>query len=48
MNLERYNNIYGYFQGKGLTHIFYCDSIAVIQINLPKRKIYKLMEQGVI
>ena len=48
MSLESYNNIYSYFQEKGLTHIFYCDGIPVIQINLPKRKIYKLMGQGVI
>ena len=48
MSLERYNNIYGYFQKKGLTYTFYCDGIPVIQINLPKRKIYKLMKRGVI
>lgn len=48
MSLERYNNIYGYFQEKGLTHLFYCDGIPVIQINLPKHKIYKLMKRGVI
>ena len=46
MSLERYNYIYSYFQKKGLTHMFYCDGIPVIQINLPKRKIYKLMERG--
>ena len=47
MGLERYNNIYGYFQEKGLTHLFYCDGVPVIQIDLPKRKIYKLMRRGV-
>ena len=48
MSLESYNNIYDYFQEKGLTHLFYCDGIPVIQIDLPKRKIYKLMKRGVI
>lgn len=48
MSLERYNNIYGYFKEKGLTHMFYCDGVPVIQIILPKRKIYKLMKRGVI
>ena len=43
-----HNNIYDYFQEKGLTHLFYCDGIPVIQIDLPKRKIYKLMKRGVI
>lgn len=48
MSLERYNNIYGYFQEKGLTHMFYCDGVPVIQIDLPRRMIYKLMRRGVI
>ena len=42
------NNIYGYFQEKGLTHMFYCDGVPVIQIDLPRRMIYKLMRRGVI
>lgn len=48
MGLERYKNIYGYFQKRCLLHTFYCDGIPVIQINLPKCKIYKLMKDGVI
>ena len=48
MSLERYNNIYGYFKEKGLTYMFYCDGVPVIQINLPKRRIYRLMKRGVI
>ena len=48
MSLERYNNIYSYFQEKGLTHMFYCDGVPVIQIDLPRRMIYKLMRRGVI
>ena len=48
MSLERYNNIYSYFQEKGLTHMFYCDGVPVIQIDLPRRMIYKLMKRGVI
>ena len=48
MSLERYNDIYNYFQEKGLTKIFYYDGVPVIQINLSKRKIYKLMKLGVI
>ena len=48
MSLESYNNIYSYFQEKGLTHMFYCDGVPVIQIDLPRRMIYKLMRRGVI
>ena len=48
MSLKRYNDIYNYFREKELAHIFYCDGVPVIQINLPKRKIYKLMKRGVI
>lgn len=48
MSLERYNNIYCYFQEKGLIHTFYCDGVPVIQIDLPRRAIYKLMKRGVI
>ena len=48
MSLERYNNIYSYFREKGLTHGFYCDGVPVIQIDLPRRMIYKLMKRGVI
>ena len=48
MSLERYDNIYSYFQEKGLTHMFYCDGVPVIQIDLPRRMIYKLMRRGVI
>ena len=48
MSLERYNNIYSYFQEKGLTHLFYCDGVPVIQIDLPRRIIYKLMKRDVI
>ena len=46
ISLKRYNDIYNYFREKDLTHTFYYDGIPVIQINLPKRKIYKLMERG--
>ena len=48
MSLERYDNIYSYFQEKGLTYMFYCDGVPVIQIDLPRRMIYKLMRRGVI
>ena len=48
MSLESYNNIYSYFQKKGLTHMFYCDGVPVIQIDLPRRMIYKLMRRGVV
>ena len=48
MSLERYNKIYSYFQEKGLIHTFYCDGVPVIQIDLPRRMIYKLMRRGII
>lgn len=48
MSIKRYNDIYNYFREKELTHIFYYDGTPVIQIDLSKRIIYRLMKRGVI
>ena len=48
MNLKRYTNIYNYFREKELVHILYYSGIPVIQIDLSKHMIYKLMGRGVI
>ena len=48
ISLKRYNDIYNYFREKQLAHTFYCDGVPVIQIDLPRRMIYKLMRRGVI
>ena len=48
VDFKRYNDIYNYFKKKELIHSFYCDGIPVIQIDLSKRMIYRLMKRGVI
>ena len=48
ISLKRYNDIYNYFREKELTHIFSYDGTPVIQIDLSKRMIYRLMKRGVI
>ena len=48
ISLKRYNDIYNYFREKDLTHTCYYDATPVIQIDLSKRIIYRLMKRGVI
>lgn len=41
-----YNNIRNYFYERNLTSTFIQDGVPVVQILLPRRKIYKLMGKG--
>ncbi len=50
LKLERnyYGEIMGYFHSKNLTKTFFQDGNPIIQIMLPRKKIYELIEKNII